>query len=177
MSVKHGISCCSKTKHLPPIKAGQGNPVGGKGSQKRTKSQRYPLLPLLGIPTRKPSNTTVTYIQRPRSVPCTVPGCQFSLCEPLWAQAGWFFRFFCGVLDPSGSYNPSSLSFARLPKLCLIFGCRSLHLFHLVARYSLSNDQLQLLKVRLSHQRSLQLWMWLSRRPIEPSQGKLSFFL
>ena len=34
----------------PHIKAGQGNPVGGKGSQEQAKESETPPLPLLGVP-------------------------------------------------------------------------------------------------------------------------------
>ena len=36
--------------------------------------------------------------------------------------------FFCGILCLSSSFNPSSPSSTRFPKLHLMFGCGSLHL-------------------------------------------------
>ena len=75
----------------------------------------------------------------PRSSPCMLFGWWFSLCEPPWAQVSWLCRFSCIVLDPSGSYNPSSPSSEEFPKLCLLFGCGSLHLFPLTPRGSLSD--------------------------------------
>lgn len=54
------------------------------------------------------------------------------LVQSLWVHmcpVSWFFRFICGVLDFSGSFNPSSSSSIRLPKLYLMFVCGSLHLF------------------------------------------------
>lgn len=47
----------------PYIKAGQGNPAGGKGSQSRQKDQRQLLLPVR-YPTRTPRYTNITYMQR-----------------------------------------------------------------------------------------------------------------
>ena len=53
---------------------------------------------------------------------------------PVSEPLGSFCGFSCGVLNPSGSYNPSSPSFSEFSKLGLMFGCGSLHLFPSVAR-------------------------------------------
>lgn len=45
ISAEHSIISYSKTRHMSALD--EGNPVGGKGSQK---SQRQTLLPLLGFP-------------------------------------------------------------------------------------------------------------------------------
>jgi hypothetical protein len=45
------------------------------------------------------------------------------------AQVSWFCRFLSGVLDPSGSFNPSSWSSEGFLKLHLTSGCGCLHLF------------------------------------------------
>jgi len=47
---------------------------------------------------------------------------------------------FSGILDPSGFYNLSSPSFSTFPKLCLMFGCGSLHLFSEAAQWRLFDD-------------------------------------
>ena len=48
----------------PNIKAGRGNPVGGKGSQKQATESETAPAPTVRSPTRRPSYTTVTYVQR-----------------------------------------------------------------------------------------------------------------
>ena len=63
----------------------------------------------------------------------SLPGWHFSLSESLWVKVSRFCRFSCSVLDPSGSYNPSSPSFSGFPKLLLMLGCGSLHLFPSIA--------------------------------------------
>jgi hypothetical protein len=55
-------------------------------------------------------------------------------------QGSWFCRFSCGVLDLSGSFNSSSCCSIGSPKLLLMFGCGSLHLFSSVAGCSLSDN-------------------------------------
>ena len=46
-----------------------------------------------------------------------------------------------GILEPSGTYNHSSLSSEEeFPELCLMFGSRSLYLFVSVAGESLRDD-------------------------------------
>lgn len=61
------------------------------------KSQRQPLLTLLGVP-QEDHATQLSHIYRElRSVPCRLPNCQFSLCEPLWVQVSWFCKIYCGV--------------------------------------------------------------------------------
>lgn len=56
-----------------------------------------------------------------RIEPHMFPDYWFSLCEPSWDQVWWFCGFSCGVLDPSGFYNPFS-PFCRihwvLPSVC-----------------------------------------------------------
>lgn len=42
----------------------------------------------------------------PRSVPCRLSNCQFSVCYPLEGQGSWFCEVSCGALDITGSYNP-----------------------------------------------------------------------
>jgi len=159
----------------PHIKAGQSKPVWGKGSQKQTKAQRQPLLPLLRVPQENQA-TRLWHICRgqDQSHAWSLVVSSVSVSPSRLVD---FMGFLCDVLDHFGSYDPSSLSSAGFPKLCLMFSSRSLHLFHSVAGYSISHGHLQLLKVSLAHQRSLQLWMWLSRRLIEPSQGEVSLLL
>lgn len=99
-----------------------------KGSPKQATESEITPPPTVRSPTRPPSYTIVTYTQRAHAVPCRLPCCWFSLCA-LWAQVSWFFKYSCAVLDPSGSYNPSTLSSPGFPELHLIFGCGSPHLF------------------------------------------------
>lgn len=74
VSVIPGTSPCVKTEQV--------NPVGEKGSPKQAKSQRQALLPLLGFPLEE----QVIQPKVIRSVSWRLPGCWYSLCEPLWAQ-------------------------------------------------------------------------------------------
>jgi hypothetical protein len=85
--------------------------------------------PALGVPHEDPTAGLLHMCRGPRSIPCMLSGWQTSLYEPLWAQVSWFCRFSCGALDPSGSFNPSSPFSTGFYKLCLVFGCGSLHLF------------------------------------------------
>jgi hypothetical protein len=49
----------------PHIKAGQGNPIGRKGSQKQARKSETASAPNVRNATRKPSyTTTIAYIQR-----------------------------------------------------------------------------------------------------------------
>jgi hypothetical protein len=76
-------------------------------------------------------------LRGPRSVSYRLPGWWFSLCE---AHVSWFCDLYCGILYPFDSDNPSFPSSAGFTKLPLMFGCRSLHLFLSVARWSLFHD-------------------------------------
>lgn len=51
-----------ETRQPSPIKAEQGNPIGGKGSESRQQSQIWPLFPLFHSPTKELGYTTVTYM-------------------------------------------------------------------------------------------------------------------
>lgn len=63
-STKHCITSFNRTDTYHHIKAGQVNPVGGKRSHKYAKeSQTAPILMVM-IPTRTPSYSAVTYIQK-----------------------------------------------------------------------------------------------------------------
>ena len=68
------ISSYSKTRNLPPrIKTGQGNPVGGKGSQKQAKKSETVTNSTVRSPTRRPTHTTITYVQRTQVRPTHTP--------------------------------------------------------------------------------------------------------
>jgi hypothetical protein len=74
-----------------PSKGGQGHPIGGKGPQGRQQSE-IPLFPLLGV--TQDQTTQLQHMCRgPTSIPFRLPGWQFSVCEPLWAQLNWFCGF------------------------------------------------------------------------------------
>lgn len=62
ISRKHALWSCSKTKHLPCIKAAQGNPVWGIRSQKLDKESESAPIPTVSSPTRSQTYTTVTYL-------------------------------------------------------------------------------------------------------------------
>jgi hypothetical protein len=105
------------------IKARQDYLVGGKVPKSGNRVETVPA-PTVRSPTRRWSYTTVT-CGGPRSVPYRLPGWLFSLCEHLWAQAGWYCGISYGVLDPlvPTILPPPSVG---LPKLDLMFGCGSL---------------------------------------------------
>jgi hypothetical protein len=66
---------------------------------------------------------------------------RLSLCESSWVQVILLCRFSCGVLDLSRCpQSPPPHSSTSLPKLCLLFGYGSLHLFPSAAGWSLSGD-------------------------------------
>lgn len=90
---------------------------------KAGKSQKKPLLPLLG------------FIQEDKVIyhnvcaeclgQCNVGFlviCSVT-CEPLWAKVSCFFKFSPGVLDTPGFFNPFSPFSAWLSKFLLMFGC------------------------------------------------------
>lgn len=54
------------------------------------------------------------------SVPCRIPGCWYSICEPLCAWISGFCKFSCCVLGPYVSNHPFSSSFAGFLKFHLI---------------------------------------------------------
>jgi hypothetical protein len=71
--------------------------------------------PPLGVPQEDPAAQLLHICRGPRSGPGMVFGWWFNLYEPPWAQVSWFCRFACGVLDPSCSFNSSSLPPLPLP--------------------------------------------------------------
>lgn len=110
------------------------------GSQEPTKAQGTALLPLLGV-TQVDQSTHLSHIFRGcRSFLCRLPGSWFRLCEFQWPRL--HVSAFCGILDPSDSYNPYSLSSAGFPepKRNLMFGCESLHVFLSVTEWRLPDD-------------------------------------
>lgn len=77
------ITSYNKTTHIPShIKAGEGNPIGGKGPPNRQKSQRQFLIPLLGI-SQKTKLHNHNICRGLRSDPSRLYDCCFCLCEPL----------------------------------------------------------------------------------------------
>ena len=58
LSIEHGRTSYNKTRHLPHIKAGRGNPVEGKGSQTQAKESENPPTSTVRSPARTPSYTT-----------------------------------------------------------------------------------------------------------------------
>jgi len=48
----------------PHIKAGQGNPIGGKGSQKQAIESEIASTPTGRSPTRRPTCTSIAYIHK-----------------------------------------------------------------------------------------------------------------
>jgi hypothetical protein len=132
--VPAGLSISSPTEVQP------GSPVMGRGSNHRQRSQRQPLLQLLGAPHENQAAHLLQICRGPRSSPSMFPGYWPSVCEPSWAQIGWICRSSYCVLDPSGSLNSIPYSSAGLPELRLMFGCGFLHLFPSTAGWSLSGD-------------------------------------
>ena len=111
-----------------------------------------------------------------KSVTCRLSGCRFNLCESIWAQVSWFCRFPCGVLDPCGSYNPSTLSSAGLPKLSLMFSCGSLLLFLSVAGWILSDDSyVRLLSASIAEYYKCQGWALFHSMSPKLGQSLVSF--
>jgi hypothetical protein len=104
------------------IKAGQGNPVGRKGSQEQAEELETAPVPTVRSPTRTSSYTIIMYMQRIWTRPLHAPSLSVQYpCASM--NPGWLFwgRFSCGVLDPSGFYNPSL--FPQDYPLCLMFAC------------------------------------------------------
>ena len=67
--------------------------------------------------------------------------CHFSFCEPIWVLLSWLCEpQSTGAFNSSGYYNFSSLFPEWLTKLCLMFGCGSLHLLPSVSDWSLYGD-------------------------------------
>lgn len=128
ITTKHDISSCSLTRNFPSLRLEEAIQYEKKGYQKLAKSSKTDLVSTVRSPARWPSYATITHIQRVWSVPCWLPGCQFSVCEPWWAQISKFCQFSYDVLDPSSSYKSFSPSSAVLQELYLIsfYGC--LHL-------------------------------------------------
>jgi hypothetical protein len=58
----------------------------GKGFKGRQRSQRQPLLLLLGVPQIHGVAYLLHMCTGPRSLPCLLSGWQFSLSEPLWVK-------------------------------------------------------------------------------------------
>lgn len=66
------------------IKSGQGNPIGGKESQKQDKKSQILPLPLLGIPEKQQTNSHNIH-RGPGAEHFRPRVCCFSLWEPLGA--------------------------------------------------------------------------------------------
>jgi hypothetical protein len=62
-----------------PIKAGQGNPIGGKVPKAGNRDNA----PTVTSCTKRPSFVTVTYLQKAYVNPMKVPSLMLFLCEPL----------------------------------------------------------------------------------------------
>jgi hypothetical protein len=123
-SANLGICSCTRLG-ASSIHARQGSPVRGKRSI--SDAVRGSLCSHFKGPTWRPSCTTVvTYVQR------AYISSMYVLCEPPWAQVSWFCRFPCVSLTPLAPTILSPWSSTGLPKLRLMFGCESLHLFPLV---------------------------------------------
>jgi hypothetical protein len=63
-------------------------------------------------------------------------GWWFSLWELSRVHVSWLCWSSCGVPISSRSHNPFPNSYTILPKLCLMFGCESLHFCQLLGRAS-----------------------------------------
>ena len=111
------------------IEARQGSPVRQRPQRQATESETTPAA-ALGVPHKDWAAQLLHVCTGFRSVLCMLSGWQFSLCGPLMAQVSWFWRFSCGVLDLSGSFNPSFPSSS----------CGSLHQFPSVAGWNLSDE-------------------------------------
>lgn len=85
--------------------------------------------PFVGDPHEDHAVHLLQMCRGPWSSPCILFGLWFSLCESAWVQVSSFCLSSFGGLESSGSLNLSSYSFTRIPDLCLMFGCRFLHLF------------------------------------------------
>ena len=128
-----------KQRSYAPGKAIQGKTVEWN-SPKVGKNQRQHLIPLSGVSHEDQAAQQWYMCRGPRSAPYRFPTWWFSLTESLWMQVKRYYRFSCSVLVPSGSYNPSSPSSTRFPKLYLISGYGSQDLLPSVAWGSLSDD-------------------------------------
>jgi hypothetical protein len=76
----------------------EAEPSLSKRSLNQAKESETAPNPTARSPTRRPSYTTVTCVQRTWVSPMQAP--QFRLCEALWDQVGWFCRLPCAALDP-----------------------------------------------------------------------------
>lgn len=85
---------------------------------------------------RDPQTDKVTQLlstsRGPNSVQCRIHICKSGACEFPLAWSVVSIDFPITVLTTLCSYNPSCLSSAVLLEFSLLFGCRSLHLFHSV---------------------------------------------
>ena len=117
------------------------SPARRRGSNGKQQSQREPLLQLLEDPHEDQAVYLLQMCRRPRSNTCMLFSWWFSLCEPPRTQVTWLCRSSCDVLDLSSSLNPIPNSSTWLLEFCLVFGCRSLHLFPSTAGWSLSGDR------------------------------------
>ena len=91
--------------------------------------------------------------------PCRITRCWFGLYEFRWARLAVSVGFLYNGLDPSGPYNPSSISSVGFSKLSQTFGFGSLDLFPSVTGWNLSDDNWD------SHQSDYRRWPVQTRCP------------
>lgn len=88
ISVELGINC--------QIKAGQKNPVGGKGSQEEAKESKTPSLPLFGIPHNKIHQSNNRYVKDLRQTHAGSITAASASVSPaqliLWTTFSWYPR-------------------------------------------------------------------------------------
>lgn len=109
----------NKTSYIPHIKAGWGNPLGRKEPQKQAKEWESPIptrSSFVRSPTRTPHYTTTVHEEDLSQT----HACSLMVAEPYEAWlVGSVVRFLVVLFCSSTGF----------PKLCLAFGCGSLHLF------------------------------------------------
>lgn len=125
---------------MSPLDARQGNPVKGKAFESMAQNHRQPLLLLGNLHKGQVAVKLLNMCKRPDSISFMISGWWLSLCELIWMCFIWLCRFSCGILDCSGSFDSSSTYSTGFPKLYLIIGCGSLHLFQSVPGWNLYGD-------------------------------------
>jgi hypothetical protein len=116
ISTHPGISICSRIKHIFPYEFRQSSrPVRGNRSKSRQHRSSQPLLQLLRVQHEDQAEHLSYMCRGPRSILHMLFAWQFSLCELLWFRLVYSIDFSRGVLDPSGSSNPSDLSGSSKP--------------------------------------------------------------
>ena len=124
-----GLSCCSKTRCIFFYWGYRRQPREEKDIQRQLVQTETAPTPALGAPHEDPAVQLSHMFKGPRCIPCLLSVWYFSVHEPLLTYVSWFCRFSCGVLDPSGSFNPSSPSsiiFHKIHWSPLMFSCGSL---------------------------------------------------